>query len=82
MVSLGVFSLVMGAAFPSEAMWIVCRDRKVAGVAIDGTRTYCKKCYSKERGQGWNVYPDKPNRKVSVRCDEAEKWYAAHCDCP
>lgn len=78
----GVLFVALGTALPSEAIWIICWDRKVAGVAGDGTKTYCKKCYSKEMRQGWNVYADKPNCKVFVRRDEAEKWYAANCDCP
>jgi hypothetical protein len=81
-VLIGVLLVTLGTVMPADAIWIVCWDRKVVGVAADGTKVYCRKCESKEMGQGWNKYANRPDCKIFVNPDEAEKWSAARCDCP
>jgi len=78
-----VLILVVGllaAPVFADAAWVICWEKKVAGVSADGRKVFCKKCVSKKTGK-WGRYDIDPFCKIFTRKDDAVAWYSENCDC-
>ena len=73
-----------GPAFAVESSWAICWQRKIAGVAADGTKTYCKSCQSKEMKSAKEKYKYNTEGDCVVlpTLKKAKEWYRRNCDCP